>query len=65
MLERIDMEKELLNKFTDQQRKSFEGYKKKIKGLVNSALEAEYNMVIKGVMPKVKKVKSYSYKKDE
>ena len=57
MLTRNEMMEALINKFSNEQSSRLQGYIKKIKGLVDLQLEDEYNLIILGKKPKVKKSK--------
>ena len=51
------MQEALINLFLQTQNKTRDGYIKKVKGLTNQGLEDEYNLIVKGIQPKVKKEK--------
>ena len=58
---RVEKEQALLNKYKNEVSKRIKGYEKKLKGMVDSQIDAEYNLVVKGVQPK----KTYWNKKKE
>lgn len=57
MLSRADKEEALINKYTSRQTKDLAGYIKKVRGLVNSQVNDEYDLIILGKAPKPKKTR--------
>ena len=50
----------LLNKFKQKQADTLKGYKKKLVGQVSTLLQEEYDIVVLGKLPKIKKEKVWN-----
>jgi hypothetical protein len=51
------MQEALINQFLQSQNKTRDNYIKKVKSMVDGLLFDEYNLLVKGIQPKVKKEK--------